>query len=58
MEYIWLIGWLFSVGVYADEECVSKGKDQELWKILALVIIWPLYLGYWLSGIARGNSHD
>lgn len=41
---IWLIGFLFTTGVYAEKE-----GEVLWWKIAALLFIWPLYLGWAFS---------
>jgi len=48
---LWLIGWMIMIGVVvAQEEDGLKTISDYVWLIvisLALIILWPFFLGIW-----------
>ena len=51
---LWLIGWMIMIGVVvAQEEDGLKTISDYVWLIvisLALIILWPFFLGIWAKG--------
>lgn len=47
--FIWVLGWVFSLGA-AGQECFESDEAMKIWYVIALVFMWPYYLGYcWLE---------
>ncbi len=47
---IWLWGWMFAFGVMLAHEQLEFNSWECATKAAVLVVIWPLYLGYWFAG--------
>lgn len=45
---IWFIGWLFMVGV-GIEESEGDHRKFQLWMVIALIFLWPVLMGTWVS---------
>jgi len=49
MSILWLIGWLFTIGVLMADIEVNEAKFsiwQAMFTIVALIGAWPVYLGF------------
>jgi len=60
---IWIIGFLFCLGITAREEENDKQKvspwkefQEELGMIFLLFVIWPHFLGYTFAEIIKTNK--
>lgn len=42
---IWIIGWLFTLGIHL-KDCEKTEEKDKWWYWLVLFIAWPHFLGY------------
>jgi hypothetical protein len=50
---IWVIGWLFSVGIMVDEEPDHKFHADLILPTIGTFFMWPLILGGWVATQTR-----
>ncbi|MEI6083999.1 MAG: hypothetical protein WCS70_06825 [Verrucomicrobiota bacterium] len=47
MLFLWLVGWLFTVGVRSECEDADNCNGPILLLVSTLLfVVWPIYLGY------------
>lgn len=51
----WIIGWMISLGLIADE----FDKEKLMWKVLIIIstgILWPYFIGVYLGELIDNNT--
>jgi hypothetical protein len=51
---LWVVGWLFTIGLCFDVE----GKNKVGWQAIEMIIIWPLILGCFYRVKNEGSEND
>ena len=47
---IWIIGWMFTLGVAID-----PSDKSAKWMMLLAMVMWPLMLGCWVKNVCSNS---